>query len=169
MINLFFGGAEQGMWRDLLYEQGVRHMSLSFMGLRRRVKRLDRWRLEDKFPGDVRIYLDSGAFTLNKPDSTVGLAEAADIQAGYLAFVENNIDRIAFASEFDALVLGQSSLATTRDSFWSNLAEHAWMPVWHSEYGMAGLAEMAETYERVGILQDDAGGDMTPILNRVAG
>lgn len=34
-MDLYFGGSEQGMWRDLLYAEGVRHMSLSFMGLRR--------------------------------------------------------------------------------------------------------------------------------------
>src|SRR5580704_4790003 len=101
-FSLFFGGCEQLAWVKLLHAYGVRHMSLSFMGLRRRVKRLDRWRLEDKFPEDVLIYLDSGAFTLNKAGSSVGSAEAADIQAEYLAFVESNVHRLEFAGEFDA-------------------------------------------------------------------
>lgn len=168
MISLYYGGAEQGVWRDLLYENGVRSMSLSFMGLRRRVKRLDRWRLEDKFPGDVRIYLDSGAFTLNRPDSTVTYSEATNLATDYHAFVSANADRLTFASEFDANVLGADTIIAHRNDFWSELPEHSWMPVWHADYGISVLENWSETYERLGILQDDAGTDLTPILNRVA-
>lgn len=168
-MDLFFGGTEQGVWRDLLYDNGVRHMSLSFMGLRRRVKRLDRWRLEDKFPEDVLIYLDSGAFTLNKPDSAVGSAEARDLLLEYQQFVESNIHRLEFASEFDALVLGHDAIFAARESFWHALPDRKWMPVWHADYGTSNLVALGDSYPRVGVLQDDAGGDLTLALNRMAG
>lgn len=167
-MDLFFGGCEQGVWRDLLYAEGVRHMSLSFMGLRRRVKRLDRWRLADKFPADVKIYLDSGAFTLNRPDSPVTAAEAAELREAYFQFVEANIHDLEFASEFDADVLGHDAVHSSRDSFWHALPGRKWMPVWHAAYGQNNLIALADEYDRLGVLQDDAGGDLTPVLNRIA-
>lgn len=168
-MDLYFAGAEQGGYRDLLYANGIRHMSLSFMGLKRRVKRLDRWQLEDKFPGDVDIYLDSGAFTLNKPGSQITASEAETLEYEYRQFVEANIHRIEFASEFDANVLGHESIFEARETFWHNLPDRKWMPVWHGEYGNGNLTALSDSYGRVGVLQDDAGGDLAPILNRIAG
>lgn len=168
-MDLYFGGCEQGMWRDLLYDNGVRHMSLSFMGLRRRVKRLDRWRLADKFPSDVKVYLDSGAFTLNKTDSSISVGEAAELREAYFQFVSDNIHDIEFASEFDANVLGHASVFSARESFWATLPSRKWMPVWHADYGTSNLVALADEFERLGVLQADAGGDLTPVLNRLAG
>lgn len=168
-MDLFFAGTEQGMWRDLLYAEGVRHMSLSFMGLRRRVKRLDRWRLAEKFPADVKIYLDSGAFTLNRPDSTITASEASNLRDDYLAFVSANIHDLEFASEFDALVLGHDAIFDARETFWNALPDRKWMPVWHADYGASNLTALADSYGRLGVLQDDAGGDLTPVLNRLSG
>lgn len=157
------------MWRDLLYEHGVRHMSLSFMGLRRRVKRLDRWRLSDKFPADVKIYLDSGAFTLNRADSSISAAEAAELRESYFQFVESNIHDLEFASEFDADVLGHEAVHSSRDSFWHALPGRKWMPVWHADYGTNNLITLSDEYDRVGVLQDDAAGDLSAVLNRISG
>ena len=139
------------------------------MGLRRRVKRLDRWRLADKFPADVKIFLDSGAFTLNKHDANITVAEAAEIREQYFQFVSDNIHDIEFASEFDANVLGHSSVFSARESFWATLPSRKWMPVWHADYGTSNLVALADEHDRVGVLQADAGGDLTPILNRMAG
>ena len=168
-MDIYFAGSEQGVWRDLLYSSGVRHMSLSFMGLRRRVKRLDRWRLADKFPADVKIFLDSGAFTLNKHDANITVAEAAELREAYFQFVSDNIHDIEFASEFDANVLGHSSVFSARESFWATLPSRKWMPVWHADYGTSNLVALADEHDRVGVLQADAGGDLTPILNRMSG
>lgn len=167
-MDLYFGGAEQGAWRELLYDNGVRHMSLSFMGLRRRVKRLDRWRLADKFPADVKVYLDSGAFTLNKPGSEVTAEQAAEIREAYFQFVSDNIHDLEFASEFDANVLGHEAVHSSRESFWETLPDRKWMPVWHAAYGTSNLVALGDVYGRVGVLQDDAGGDLTLALNRMA-
>lgn len=167
-MDLFFGGCEQGAWRELLFENGVRHMSLSFLGLKRRVKRLDRWRLEDKFPGDAIIYLDSGTHTLNKPGAQTTAAEAEALESEYRAFVDANLGRIEFAAEFDANVLGHDAIFANREEFWHNLPEGKWMPVWHSSYGTSNLIALSDSYPRVGVLQSDAGGDLTFALNRMA-
>ncbi len=169
MLDLYFAGSEQGMWRDLLYDNGVRHMSLSFMGLRRRVKRLDRWSIAGRFPDDVKVFLDSGAFTLNRRDSSITVSEAAEIREQYFQFVTDNIDAIEFASEFDANVLGHSSVFSARESFWATLPPGKWMPVWHAGYGGSNLVALADEFDRVGVLQADSGGDLTPILNGLAG
>ena len=139
------------------------------MGLRRRVKRLDRWRLADKFPADCKIYVDSGAFTLNRPGSTTTAAEAAELREAYFQFVSDNIHDLEFASEFDASVLGHEAVLSSRESFWHALPERKWMPVWHADYGSSNLIALADSYSRVGVLQDDAGGDLTVVLNRMAG
>lgn len=168
-MDLYFGGCEQQVWVRLLYAGGVRHMSLSFLGLKRRVKRLDRWRLADKFPEDVVIYLDSGAYTLNKPGSQVTAAEAEVLEHEYRQFVEANLHRLEFASEFDANVLGHDAIFSNREEFWDRLPERKWMPVWHADYGTSNLIALGDTYGRVGVLQDDASGDLTVALNRMAG
>lgn len=168
-MDLYFGGTEQGAWRDLLYAEGVRHMSLSFMGLRRRVKRLDRWLLDQKYPEDVLIYLDPGTFTLNKPGSQITAAEAETLEHEYRTFVEANLHRLEFAAEFDAAVLGHDAIFSNREEFWANLPERKWMPVWHSDYGTSNLIALGDEFGRVGVLQDDASGDLTLALNRMAG
>jgi len=168
-MDLFFGGAEQPAWVTLLHDNGVRYMSLSFLSLRRRVKRLDRWRLSDKFPEDVVVYLDSGAFTLNKSGSQTTAAEAEELESEYRRFVEANIHRLEFASEFDANVLGHEAIFANREEFWNRLPDRKWMPVWHADYGTSNLIALGDEYGRLGILQDDAGGDLTVALNRMAG
>lgn len=166
-MDLFFGGCEQGAWRDRLYAGGVRHMSLSFLGLRRRVKRLDRWLLADKFPENAIIYLDSGTHTLNKPGAQVTAAEAEELEQEYRAFVEDNLYRLEFAAEFDANVLGHDAIFANREEFWHRLPEDKWMPVWHSDYGTSNLISLCDSYRRVGVLQKDAAGDLTMALNRM--
>jgi hypothetical protein len=167
-MDLYFGGCEQGAWRELLFENGVRHMSLSFLGLRRRVKRLDRWMLADKFPSEAVIYLDSGTHTLNKPGAQVTAAEAEELEHEYRRFVEANLGRLEFAAEFDANVLGHDAIFANREEFWNQLPEGKWMPVWHSSYGTSNLIALSDSYPRVGVLQNDAGGDLTFALNRMA-
>lgn len=168
-MHLYFGGAEQGGWARLLEAEGVKHVSLSYMGLRRRIKRLDRWRLEDHFPEDTHVFVDSGAYTLNKDDSKYTENEAVTLANDYMAFVAANLDRIEFASEFDASILGWRAIEDAREDFWSDLPADKWMPVWHADYGLGSLEAMADHNARLGILQDDAAGDLTPLLNRLAG
>ena len=145
-------------------------MSLSFMGLRRRVKRLDRWRLADKFPADVKVLPGLRApLPLISRTAVLPPAEAAELREAYFQFVSDNIHDIEFASEFDANVLGHSSVFSSRESFWATLPSRKWMPVWHADYGTSNLVALADEFDRVGVLQADAGGDLTPILNRMSG
>lgn len=168
-MQLFFGGTEQRGWRTLLQREGVEHVSLSYIGLRRRRKDPMTFSIAQEYPGQ-RVYLDSGAYTLNKADSTVTLEEAEEIHADYLDFVMANLPAIEFASEFDASILGVNHIAGTRMEFWHGPElEGKWMPVWHSEYGTRELEDMAGTYDRVGVLQGDTSADLTPLLRKLSG
>jgi hypothetical protein len=66
-------------------------------------------------------------------------------------------------------VLGHDAIFETREQFWHTLPDRKWMPVWHSEYGTSNLIALGDAHPRVGVLQDDASGDLTLALNRMAG
>jgi hypothetical protein len=65
-VKLFYGGAEVPGWRNLLAEERVPAVSLSFVGLSRRIKHLDNWPLAEKFPADPgfrqSLFLEGGAW-----------------------------------------------------------------------------------------------------------
>jgi hypothetical protein len=157
-LDLHFSGAEVPSWKTLLADTGVEHVSLSFMGLRRRVKHTDKWLLAEKFPANQKIFLDSGAYTVNTADDdkyTVG--QLRDIAAAYIIFVQANIDRIEFASEFDCLALGPEWIKAAREDFWDDLPEDKFLPIWHAESGLEELDHLCQKYARVGIHQTSLG------------
>lgn len=168
-MDLFFAGGEQRVWRTFLGNQGVEHVSLSYIGLLRRIKDPSNWRIADNFPDGMKVYLDAGTFTLNKADSDVDRDGAAELANNYYEFVMANLDRIEFASEFDALVLGQWGIREIREGQ-GLLGEEKIMPVWHSEWGVGTLRDMASASPRVGVLQKDTdSGDITQVLRQLSG
>jgi hypothetical protein len=172
-VDIYFGGAEIPGWRKLLADEGVEHVAVSYMGVRRRVKRA--FDLADKFPDNQKIFLDSGAYTVNKefadegneePKYTVG--EIQDIASQYFAFVHQNIDRVEMVSEFDALVLGKDWIEAMREDFWDDLPDEKFMPIWHPEFGLEDLDTLAQRYGRVGIPQTGLGQrNLAPTLNGI--
>lgn len=166
MTSLYFGGCEQKVWRTFLANQGVEHVSLSYMGLRRRIKDPMNMSLDGAFPSGLKIFLDSGAYTLNKDDAhQIDDADAERIAGQYYQFVEANLDRIEFFSEFDALSIGNDKLGDWRDRWYG---EDKFMPIWHDETGTGVLKALAELYSRVGILQSGASGDISHLLRQLA-
>lgn len=173
-MDLYFGGAEVPGWRKLLAEERVPHVSMSFVGLSNRIKRLDEWDLADRFPADPgfrqEVFLDSGAYSLNKEGSKYTDAEAIGLAAAYFTFVVRNIARIDVFSEFDALLIDPQSREDARQAL-HELAPDKFMPIWHSEYGLDELERLAENFDRVGVLQpdEDEGDDLTSVLRRLSG
>lgn len=166
-MRLYFGGAEVPGWRSLLAAEQVPAVSLSFIGLTRRVKHTENWRLADKFPEDQKIFLDSGAYSLNREGADFSDADAMGLWVKYLEFVTANLDRIDVFSEFDALQLG----AGWRSEMCAKLALLAadkFMPIWHSADGTDELERLAEEHGRVGVLQADTDTDYTALLNGLA-
>ena len=164
---LYFGGAEIPGWRNLLADEGVDHVALSYMGLRRRLKKNPNpGMVTDKFPDFQKVFLDSGAYTVNKADDdTYTQAELKDLAAQYMAFVQDNIDRVEMVSEFDALPLGRDWINAAREDFWNDIPDDKFLPIWHGG-DLGELDELAQRYKRVGIVQTALGErNLAPTLN----
>lgn len=169
-MRLFFGGGEIPGWRDLLHREGVRDVSLSFVGLHRRTRNgAKNYSIAENFQGDANVFLDSGAYSFNKKDSEHTREEAQMLAEAYKDFVEANIDRVEIASEFDAVQFGLGAIEHNRENFYDLLGDK-FMPIWHPEYGMDELERLASAYRRVGITETEVEGrDITPVLNNLVG
>lgn len=152
-MRLYYCGGEVASHVKLLEEQGISTIALSYVGLTRRVKFARPWVIAEKFRDATEILLDSGAYSLNKPDSKIDETEATELAVRYMAFASQNLDRVAGVIEFDALILGDDFLAGMREDFYDGLGDK-FIPVWHSLSGLGELNRLAEKYSRVGILQD---------------
>ena len=168
-MKLYFGGTEVGTHRTLLAAEGVEYVSLSYFGLRRRTKFSRPWVIAEKYPENQHIFLDSGAYTVNKAeDDQFTVAELKAIAAHYMSFVQDNIDRLDMVSEFDAQVLGPAWIEAAREDFWDELPEEKFLPVWHEESGTAELDRLAQKYARVALSQTELNGrNLTLTLNGI--
>lgn len=169
-MDLFFGGSEISSWRKMLAEEGVENVALSYMGLRRRTKFARPWLIDAHYLDNQKVFLDSGAYTVNKAEEekyTVG--ELKEIAAHYTGFVQQNIDALHMVSEFDALVLGREWIEAQREDFWDDIPDDKFLPIWHAEWGLDALDSLAQKYARVGITQMDLDGrNLTPVLNNLS-
>src|SRR4051812_26574265 len=104
-MRIYFSGAEINSHLNLLKEAGAQHVALSYMGLRRRQKFSKPWLVKDRFDPNMSVFLDSGAYTLNKPDVDVNKDELLEIYEHYRDFVNANLDHVDLVSEFDVLAL----------------------------------------------------------------
>ena len=168
-MRLYFGGAEIGSHRSILEEQDIRNVSMSYMGLRRRVKFSRPWLIKDKFPDSMSLFLDSGAYTLNVADEERTEDEIEEIFEHYVDFVNANIDRVEMVSEFDVLTMGLEWIEEQRDSVWSQIPREKFMAVWHPVWGLPYLHEMASRFEIIGIPETTMSGrNLRPVLNALA-
>lgn len=163
-MKLYFGGSEVPSHRKLLAEENVANVSLSYVGLRRKVQFARPWTLEDHYPPAQHIFLDSGCYTLNKPASKVTEQEAMHLATGYMAFARAELDRVDMVAEFDAKILGKDWIAAMRAEVFDSFG-NKFLPIWHSEDGLDELNRLCEKYRRVGILQGDLETDITSRLN----
>lgn len=169
-MKLYFGGSEIPAWRNILAAEGVTDVSLSFYGMRRRVINLDDWLLADKYPESQNIFLDSGAYSVNKPDSGVTPAMAEELASLYQRYVSLNYGRVEMVSEFDALVLGHEWVLAQREAFYDELGDR-FIPVWHHEHGgLEELERLCSAYSRVLITEAGINSlDSVAFLNNLAG
>lgn len=160
-MDLYFGGGEINAFGELLESMGVDTITVSFMGLRRRIKHLDKVRLADRFSANTRVILDSGCHTINNaPDQRYDNDELCDIAAEYDAFVERHKDFLYAWTEFDAVQLGAEWIEGRR------MGTEKEIVVWHEEDGVGALTELTDGYKRVGVTGTALGDrDLTPRLN----
>jgi hypothetical protein len=150
-------GSEVKLWRDLLTNQEVPNVALSYIGLRRRIQDTAAWEIEDHYPQFQEIFLDSGAFTLNKEGSEYTREQALELSSQYEQFAADNAHRLSLISEFDAHILGYDYIQARREDFYNDLDSDKFMPVWHPSYGLTELDKMASSYSVIGIANMEAG------------
>lgn len=160
MLSLYMGGGEINAFGALLESMGVDTITVSYMGLRRRIKHLDQIQLADRFSDSTKILLDSGCHTINgAPASQYTDDELKAIAADYDAFVNRNLERIHAYTEFDAFQLGREWISDRR-------GQDKEIVVWHEEDGIDQLTELTDAYPRVGVTGTALGDrDLTPRLN----
>lgn len=168
-MEYYLGGAEVPSHRKLMNESGATHVALSYMGLRRKVKFARPWVIADKFNEDIKIFLDSGGYTVNRGDDKFTQRELMDIADHYRTFVQQNIDRLELVSEFDALPLGKDWIEQDRLDFYNDLPRDKFMAIWHPEWGLDNLASLAKEYLHIGIPATSLGErNLAPLLNQIA-
>lgn len=160
-MDLYFGGGEINAFGELLESMGVNTIAVSFMGLRRRIKHLDKIQLADRFSADTKILLDSGCHTINSaPDKQYSDEELREIAGEYDTFLERNREALYAWTEFDALQLGRAWIEGRR------IGGEDEIVVWHEEDGVNALLELTDGYRRVGVTGTALGDrDLTPRLN----
>lgn len=169
-MRMYMGGSEVKLWRDLLSEQNVPNVGLSYIGLLRRnknnVELTSKWSIADHYPEDQNIFLDSGAFTINKEGAEYTKEAVHDMCCNYEVFVTNNIDRVSLVSELDAQLLGYDYIKARREDFYDDLPPDKFMPIWHVSYGTQELERLCSSYAIVGISGiDSADVNLVPMLN----
>jgi hypothetical protein len=153
----------------MLLAEGVKDVSISYFGLRRRTKFTRPWKLEEKFDASQQIFVDSGCYTVNNSkEQKYSDSELGDIRDHYYSWIHSNIERVEYYTEFDAHQLGEASREESRDSL-RDLLFDKFVPVWSSQDGVQALYDLSERFGRVGVLQTSIGGrDLVPLLNNLA-
>lgn len=168
-MKLYFNGTEIPTYRTLLQAEGVKDVSLSYFGLRRRTKFTRPWKLDEKFDASANIFIDSGCYTINSAkEQKYSDEELGDIRDHYYRWVHSNIERVEYYTEFDANQLGRQSREETRDNL-RDIFFDKFVPLWSANDGLSTLNDLSEQFGRVGILQTAIGGrDLVPTLNSLA-
>ncbi|MFE6745894.1 hypothetical protein ACFVGM_08595 [Kitasatospora purpeofusca] len=165
-MRMFYGGAEIPGHRQLLADQGIEHVSLSYMGLRRRIKFVKPWTLDDQFDlARQRVLVDSGCHTLNREGVEVTTDEIQDIAEHYDRLIADNLEHLTAFTEFDALTMGKDWIEERR----RHLDPEKSIVVWHAEWGLDELRRMAGEYPYIAVGQTTAADrDIVPVLRQLS-
>ena len=167
-MRLWFGGGEISKWRALLRDQQVSDVSMSYVGLSRKVKFAKPWLISEHFGPEQNVLLDSGGYTVNTGPKVLDPAELTTLISAYEDFVGYNLDAVQYVIEMDALALGPALLRNHRAAL-RDIAGDKTVAVWHPQDGLAELLLMAERWPNiaVGALELE-GRDLTPTLVSLA-
>lgn len=150
-MNIVFMGGEVPSHRILLVEAGVKHISINYHSLvKRGLPKTKDYLLSEKYPDDVKVYVDGGGHNIN--DLKLTERELEDYAANYQDFLALNSDQIHMATELDAKALGQNWINHQRNTFGEDFGLDRYSVVWHQETGHTGLYSLAERYPNVAIL-----------------
>jgi hypothetical protein len=147
-VELYFGGAEVPTWRKLLAQERVPHISVNYLHLKPRLPQEKPWSLDQHFPQEAKLFLVSGASATEKKGWSVEQHE--EFFAGYFDFVRENVDRLAYFTEYDALGLGLDWVLRQRE-VWAGLADDKLVPIWRETWGAPLLRDMVEAHPNLGV------------------
>lgn len=156
-MSIVFMGGEVPSHRLLLLESNVKHIGVSFWGLRKRgLPKSKLYLLSEKYPDDVKIYLTAGTAAT----STLSTRECEEFAADYEDFIANNYDRLEGVVEFDSPVLGSTWIEEQRRTIGWELGDKYW-PVWKPEMGHPALFALSEKWKHVALLGEVIEADTT--------
>jgi hypothetical protein len=146
-LELYFAGAEVPTWRKLLLGESVPHVAVNFLHLQARTGKRP-WLLSTHFSPEQEVFVLSGASATERRKWS--LVEHEQYLADYLQFVQDNLDRLSFFTEYDPEVLGLDWVLRQRQ-VWEGLADDKFVPVWHEVWGAPLLRTMVETFPNLGV------------------
>jgi hypothetical protein len=146
-LELYFAGAEVPTWRKLLAQSQVPHVAVNYLHLQPRITKQP-WLLSEHFPEDQKIFLLSGASATEKKKWS--LPQHEEFLSAYLGFVQDNLERLSFFTEYDAVALGLDWVLRQRQ-VWEGIADEKFVPVWREEWGAPLLRQMVEKHPNLGV------------------
>lgn len=159
-MNIVFMGGEVPSHRLLLLDAGVKHISINYFRLMKRgLPKTKDYLLSEKYPDDVKVYVDGGGHNINDLELTE--RELQEYAANYQDFLSVNADSIHLATELDAKALGQNWINHERRTFWDDFGLDKASMVWHQETGHTGLYALAERFPNISILGESIEDDTT--------
>jgi len=156
-MNLVYMGGEIPSNRLLLLDAGVKHIGVSYWGLvKRGLPKTKDYLLGERYPEDVKIYVDGGTVQADK--SNMSKAELEDRAADYEDWLAINYDRIEGAIEFAPQVLGSDWINNQRRTLGFEMGDKYW-PVWDGVSHL-GLHNLSNEWKNVAISGDVIDTDM---------
>src|SRR5215831_19851795 len=147
-LELYFAGGEVPTWRKLLAQEQAPHVAVNYLHLKPRLPQKKQWLLADHFPEGQKLFLVSGASSTDKKQWTQRQHE--EFLDDYGGFVRDNLERLAFFTEYDPMSLGLDWVLRQRE-VWDGLADEKFVPVWHEEWGAPTLRGMVEVFTNLGV------------------
>lgn len=133
-----------------MLNEGIRNVVISFWNLYNLPNR-EKWRVQDHFPDDVSVLLDSGGFSAAKQNK---LTDFEDYIRAYFDFIEANADRLTYVLEFDG-PLDLEAKEEYRSDFYEHLGFDQFLPVWHAADGT--MEALAQQYDQIALPASEVG------------
>jgi len=147
-MKIIFMGGEVASHRNLLINAGVKDISINYWALKKRgLPKTKDYLLAERYPEDVRVYVDSGALSAER--SGLSVMELEAFIEEYQDWVSINEDRITGATEFAHEDLNDTWIEKQRDLFWNNTPNNIFYPVWNGD--PLDLVELAKNYSNIAI------------------
>jgi hypothetical protein len=155
-MEIIFLGGEVPSNRELLIRNNVKSIGLNYWSLKRRgLPKTKDYLLSERYPDDVKVYVDGGTTAAAKAGLSV--MELEEFCEEYQDWVSLNEDRIAGATEFTHPALGDAWTKAQRETFWAYTPEGVFWPVWTG--GHIDLAHLASKYDNIAIPGDHVESD----------